>query len=120
MPVAVKLLNVPELRDIVAILANTLDNHDSLEGMDKDCCISSIRGILNLYKKGKGKGRGKSVADAIAHARAELQDLSADIQHAAMHVRIKFMRICFVLICIITAILFKCHYRVNNFAPWID
>ena len=105
MPVAVKLLNAPELRDIVAILSYTLDaSHDPGYGekMEKDHCIAEIRGILNLYNKGKGKGNGKSVADAIAHARAELQDVSANILHRAMHVWVKFMRVCFLLICIIS------------------
>ena len=106
MPVAVKLLNLPELRDVVAILSNTLDashfDHTYSEDMEKDLCIATIRGTLNLYNKGKGKGNGKSVADAFAYARAELQDVSANLLHRAMHVRVKFMRVCFLLICTIS------------------
>ena len=106
MPRTEKELNVHEMRDLHAILQNLstdiLNEPPRYYYVDKGYCIASIRGFLTLYRKGKGKGKGKSVADALACARAELQDVSADIRHRAMHVRVKFMRICFLLICIIS------------------
>ena len=106
MPRTEKELNVHEMRDLHAILQNlstdTLNEPPRYYYVDKGYCIASIRGFLTLYRKGKGKGKGKSVADALACARAELQDVSADIRHRAMHVRVEFMRMCFLLICIVS------------------
>ena len=99
-------LGVHELRDLVAILGNvstnTLHEPPKYYYVNKTMGIAAIRRFLTLYRKGKGNGKGKSVADAIACARAELQDVSADIRYRAMHVRVKFMRICFLLICIVS------------------
>ena len=81
---------------------DTLNEPAKYYYVKKGYCLKAIRGFLTFYRKGKGKGKGKSVADALACARAELQDVSADIRYRAMHVRVKFMRICFLLICIVS------------------
>ena len=106
MPRTEKELNVHEMRDLHAILQNlstdTLNEPPTYWYVNKGYCIASIRGFLTLYRKGKGKGKGKSMADVLACARAELKDVSADIRHRAMHVRVEFTRMCFLLICIVS------------------